>query len=308
MRVVWISFVPPSTLDQPSSDIASLRSRITSPARAIAGSKLAYVGPGVNRRTLLEQFAEADAAVFGRLLDASMAQTVLELATEIGKRGVKVIVDYSEDYSAHPELASVYRSLIQTADVVAASNSALAGVLRSQTPVPVAVVGDPVEGERGEPRASSRRPPRLLWSGPAHTLAALRFALDQLTQRRAHFALSVLTSPGTGAENLGHRFRAWSTEALLEELYECDGVVLPGVPIRFCQAIWAGRFVIDRPSSAYGEVGPYGWLGDDVAEGVEWLLENPQLATERIRAGQEWVAAHASLEAIARAWKLVAAR
>lgn len=308
MRVVWISFVPPSTLDQPSSDIASLRSRITSPARAIAGSKLAYVGPGVNRRTLLEQFAEADAAVFGRVLDASMAQTVLELATEIGKRGVRVIVDYSEDYSAHPELASVYRSLIQTADVVVASNSALAGVLRSQTPVPVAVVGDPVEGERGEPRASSRRPPRLLWSGPAHNLAALRFALGQLTQRRAHFALSLLTSPGAGAENLGHRFRAWSTEALSEELHECDGVVLPGVPIRFCQAIWAGRFVIDRPSSAYGEVGPYGWLGDDVAEGVEWLLENPQLATQRIRDGQEWVAAHASLEAIARAWKLVAAR
>ena len=87
MRIVWVSFAPLRKTDAGlSSDVASVRYRITLPAQAIGGSKVTYVGSGANRRTLLERFAGADAAVFGKLFDPSMLQPALELAAAPGSR------------------------------------------------------------------------------------------------------------------------------------------------------------------------------------------------------------------------------
>jgi hypothetical protein len=313
MRVVWVSFAPlrktPAGL---TSDLASARYRLTIPAQAVAGSKVTHVGPGANRRTLLERFAGADAAVFGKVNDPSLAQSALELAAALRQRGVKVVADFSDDHFLHPALGPVYRALANAADTVVAATPGLAEVLRAQTPVRVSVVSDPVEGERGEPRASTRRPPRLLWFGHPLNLDTLRFGLPDCS-------LTVLTAPGHGAERLGHRFRAWSTGALFEELRECDAVIIPSnphdprkavkSPNRFTEALWAGRFVLAHPLPAYEALGAYGWVGEDLGAGLAWLIEHPDAALERIRAGQEWVAQHASREAIAAAWSAaIAAR
>jgi len=316
MRIVWVSFAPlRKTPAGSSSDIASVRYRITLPAQAIAGSKLTYVGPGANRRTLLERFAGAEAAVFGKIFDASLAQIALELAAELRKRGVRVIADYCDDHFAHPSLGPVYRAMANGADGLVASTPALAEVVRAHTPTPVSVVTDPVEGERGEPRASTRRPPRLLWFGHPLNLDTLRFGLPQLTERKVHFALTLMSAPGAGAEDLGHRFRPWSSAALFEELRECDAVIIPSnpndprkavkSPNRFTESLWAGRFVIAHPLPSYEPLSPYGWVGDDIGEGLAWLLEHPEDAVDRIRAGQEWALRHASPKAIGRAWQSV---
>lgn len=298
MRAVWISFSPGR------------------PARAPTASPVLYAGPGANRHTLLEGFAAADAAVFSRLPDASMAQTVLELADTLARRGTKIVVDCTEDYSAHPSLGFLHRGLLQAADVVVANSHGLAEALRTQTLSPVSVVGDAIEGERGEPQAAVRRPPRLLWFGQPHNLDTVRAGLEQL--RPALFALTLVSSPGSAAENLGHRFVSWSAEAMVEELRECDALLLPASPDdarnivrsanRFTQAIWAGRFVIANPVPAYAGLGRFGWVGPDLAAGLAWLLENPDAVVERTRAGQDWVAEHASPEAIARAWVAVTAK
>lgn len=309
MRIVWVSFAPlRKTAAGLSSDIASVRYRITLPAQAIPGSKLTYVGPGTNRRTLLERFAGAEAAVFGKLFDARMAPVALELAAALRQRGTKVIADYSDDYFAHPVLGPVYRAMADAADGVVASTPGLAEVLRTQTATPAAVVTDPVEGERGEPRASVQRPPRLLWFGHRVNLDTLRLGLPQLSG----YSLTLVTAPGAGAEALGHRFRAWSTAALFEELRECDAVIIPSnphdprkavkSPNRFTEALWAGRFVLAHPLPAYEALAAYGWVGEDLGEGLTWLLDHGADAIERIRQGQKWVAQHASLQAVGAAW------
>jgi glycosyltransferase involved in cell wall biosynthesis len=297
MRAVWISFFPGR------------------PARAPAGSSVLYAGPGANRHTLLEGFAGASAAVFSRLPDASMAQPVLELADTLAKRGTKIVVDCTDDHFEHPTLGSLFRALLQAADSVVANSHGLAEALRTQTLSRVSVIGDAVEGERGEPRAALRRPPRLLWFGQAHNLDALRTGLEQLRQL---FALTVVSSPGSGAETLGHRFVTWSAENLAQELRECDAVLLPAASddprnvvrsaSRFQQALWAGRFVIANPIPAYAALGRFGWVGPDLAAGLAWLFDNSDAAVERIRAGQDWVAEHASPQAIARAWSAVTAK
>jgi hypothetical protein len=288
-----------------------VRYRMLIPAQAIPGSKVTHVGPGANRRTLLERFEGAQAAVFGKLLDPSTVQTVLDLATALKEHGIKVFADYSDDHFVHPVVGQAYRALANTADHVVASTPGLAQVLREHTGAPVSVITDPVEGGRGEPRASVRTPPRLLWFGHPLNLDTLRFGLPQL----GSYSLTVMTAPGSGAENLGHRFRPWSTAALFEELRECDAVIIPSnqydprkavkSPNRFTQALWAGRFVITHPLPAYQPLAAFGWVGEDLGEGLAWFTQNTNAAVERIRAGQAWVAEHCSAEAIGRAWKSV---
>jgi glycosyltransferase involved in cell wall biosynthesis len=185
------------------------------------------------------------------------------------------------------------------------------------TTLPVIEVAVQVEGEPLEPRASIGRPPRLLWFGHPLNLDTLPFGLYQLADRRINFALTVLTAPGSGAEQLGHRFRVWTSAALFEELRECDAVIIPSnpddprkavkSPNRFTEALWAGRFVIAHPLPAYEALGAYGWVGADLGDGLAWLLEHFDEALERVRAGQEAAAQQFSVEAVGRAWQSVIA-
>lgn len=316
MRIVWVSFAPlRKTPEGFTSDVASVRYRLAIPARAIPGSKVTYIGPGANRRTLLERFADAQAVVFGKVFDASVGHTALELAAALAKRGVKIVADYSDDHFGNPAMAAVYRALCNAADVAVASTPALAEVLREQTATPVKVVSDPVEGERGELRVERAFPPRLLWFGHPVNLDTVPFGLSQMNARKSRFALTLVTAPGAGAERLGHRFRPWSVGALAEELRECDAVVIPSnvhdprkivkSPNRFTEALWAGRFVIAHPLPSYQPLAQYGWVGDDLGEGLAWFRDHPQQAIDRIRAGQEWTSQHASPAAIAAAWNAV---
>ena len=311
MRVVWVSFAPlrktPAGL---TSDLASVRYRVTLPAAAVAGSKVTQIVPGTNRRTLLERFAGADVVVFGKLFDPSLAEPVLEIIAALRGRGVKVIVDYSDDNFAHPVVGPVYRALANAADLLVASTEGLAGVLRAEAAVPVRVVTDPVEGRRGEPRAEARQPVRLLWFGHPLNLDTLKLGLPQI---RAPFELTLVTAPGAGAEPMGQRFRAWSAQTVFEELRECDAVIIPSdphnprkivkSPNRFTESVWAGRFVVAHPLPSYEPLAPYGWVGDDLGEGLAWLRENPQAAARRVRAGQRAVEEHFSPQAVGRAWQ-----
>lgn len=310
-RVVWVSFAPlRKSAGGLSSDVASVRYRITIPAQAIAGSKVTHIGPGANRRTLLERFEGAQAVMLGKLLVApAMVEQVLDVVATLRGRGTKVLADYSDDHFADPLLGPAYRAIANAADRVVASTPGLAEVLSGQTSAPVSVITDPVEGERGEPRATTRRPPSLLWFGHPLNLDTLRFGLPQL----ADYSLTLVTAPGTGAEALGHRFRPWSTAVLFEELRECDAVIIPSnphdprkavkSPNRFTEALWAGRFVIAHALPAYEPLAGYGWVGEDLGEGLAWLLGHAEEAIERIRAGQTWVAKHCSRQAVGLAWK-----
>ena len=311
MRIVWVSFAPlrktPAGL---TSELASARYRITLPAAAVPGSKVTQLVSGTNRRTLLERFAGAEVVVFGKLFDFALAELVLDLIAALRERKVKVVMDFSDDNFGHPVAGPAYRALANAADLLVASTEGLAEVLRAEAAVPVRVVTDPVEGQRGEPRAAARRPVQLLWFGHPLNLDTLELGLPQI---RLPFELTLVTAPGSGAEAMGHRFRAWSAQALFEELRECDAVIIPSdphnprkivkSPNRFTESVWAGRFVIAHALPSYEPLAGFGWVGENLGGGLAWLLANPAAAAQRVRAGQRAVEEHFSPQAVGRAWQ-----
>jgi len=266
-RLVWVSFAPLEKAAQAlSSSVASVRYRLIIPARALDGdgfeSRVTYVSAGANRRTLLERFQGAQAVVFGKLLAAPdgftrEAEQALELMAQLRARGVAVLADYSDDHFADPLRGPAYTAIANAVNGVVASTPGLAEVIKQHTSVPVSVITDPVEGLRAEPRVAERPPYRLLWFGHPLNLDTLKHGLPQLERVVAEIPhlLTLVTAPGAGAESFRPgRFRAWSSQAMQEELQSCDAVVIPSnphdprkavkSPNRFTESVWAGRFVL----------------------------------------------------------------
>jgi hypothetical protein len=314
MRLVWVSFLPlRKTRTGTTADHASTRYRLLLPAHAIPGSKVTYLGAAANRRTLLERFAGAEAVVLGKFVDAPLGTLALDLAAALRKAGVRVIVDFSDDHFNDPVLGPFYRALANAADGVVAATPGLAETVKEHTPVPVTAITDPVEGKRGAARETVRRPPRLLWFGHPNNLRTLAFGMPQIERRCPDAQLTIMTAPGAEGSSPQLRIRDWSLEALFEELRECDAVIIPSdpqdprkavkSPNRFTESLWAGRFVLAHALPSYEPLAAYGWVGEDLGEGLAWLLDNPEAAAARVRAGQDAVAKHFSPQAIGRVWQ-----
>jgi hypothetical protein len=342
LRVAWIST---AALDRTArgltSDRASMRYRMTIPSAALqqlgCESGVVHVPPWANRRAIHARLKGVDAVVVGKLLydDSKMdveGPPLLELVAEIGARGSKVLADFSDYTLNHPTRGPIDKSLANIVDRAVTSTPELAEVMRQVTHVPVDTITDPVEGERGEPRVprAAAAPLALLWFGHWTNYGTLEAAWRQLAPLAAERPVSLLVVSKLGVEREAAvarvdaewrttgsscRFRPWSVAAVFEALREADAVVIPSNPTsvlksvkspnRFCESVWAGRFVVAHQLPAYQAFDACGWVGDDLVEGLRWLLARPDDAVARIRAGQAAVAASHAPEIIGQAWKRV---
>ena len=308
MKVVWVSFAPLEKTPRGwTSKLASARYRMLVPAAEMKESKVIHVGPTANRRTLMERFSGADVVVLGKVF----SENALDLVASLKEAGIAVLADYSDDHFSNPALGDTYRALANAVDRVVASTPGLAEVIARHSTTPVSVITDPVEGTQGEPRAPSAAPLRLLWFGHPTNLDTLQYALPQL--RGLPVDLTLVTAPGAGAEQMGARFRAWSVQAVFDELRQCDAVFIPSnphdprkavkSPNRFTESLWAGRFVLAHPLPAYQELADYGWVGEDLCEGARWLAAHGEESVQRVRRGQQIVVERFSPRAVGAAWQ-----
>jgi hypothetical protein len=316
-RVAWVSFSPlEKTPAGWTSKMASVRYRLLVPAASLPAeyeSKVVHLAAGANRRTLLERFQGARAVVFGKLFGPFKedAQPILSLVQALREQGTAVLADFSDDHFADPIQGAAYQALVNGVDRVVASTPALADLVRGHTAVPVSVISDPVEGPKRDVALASQPPYRLLWFGSAQNLDTLRYGVPQL-ERVADVvphSLTVMTAAGAAGP---FRFLPWSVKGLWQALGECDAVVIPSNPYdphkavkspnRFTESVWAGRFVIAHPLPSYQELSEYGWVGEDLGEGLRWLAANGAAAMERVRKGQAAVGERFSPRAIAGAW------
>jgi hypothetical protein len=332
-RVVWVSFAPlKKTAAGFSSDLASVRYRMTVPSAALAAGgmdcRLVHLNASAKRSTLLERFQGADAVIFGKLFDAgTVGRYTLDLVGELRRRGVKVLADFSDDHFIHPAIGPFYRALANSADRVTVSTPGLAAVLGEQAAVPVSIITDPVEGRRGEPPAAPRQGPMtLLWYGHPSNLDTLKRGIRELEHAGMPYSLVLITAGRAGGEAIAAelserwrgtgracRFSLWSGEAVFEALRACHGVVIPSDPYdphkavkspnRFTEALWAGRFVLAHPLPAYQKLAPYGWVGEDMGQGLRWYAENFAEARGRIERGQALIAEQFTPQAVAADWR-----
>ena len=298
-------------------------------------SSISFLAPDADPRRLLAPLKRAHAVIVGKIWYhpttlARLMPPVLSLLDRLRASGVKVIADFCDD-SFHDRPRGTFDiGLANSVDAVVVSTPGLAEVLRALTPVRVTVVTDPVEGERGEPRVPQghRAPLELLWFGHISNFDTLIAGLRELEPAAAEspFSLLALTSQDPAREaalaevdrawrgtGRSCRFRPWSVQATFDALGSCDAVIIPSDPSdtakavkspnRFAEAVWAGRFVLAHPLPAYEPFAASGWVGQDLKEGLRWLLQHPDEATARIATGQEIVLRHHSLDAVGQAWK-----
>jgi hypothetical protein len=344
-RVAWISFAPlTKTPWGLTSDLASVRYRLILPAAALQGegwaSRVTYLGPQANQRTLLARFEGCDAVVLGKVwaslsILSDLSKRVVELLTTLQARGTRVIADFCDDHFVHPEIGPVLRAGLGVADTAVASTPGIASVLREYSSGPIHVVTDPVEGPRRDAvvrdlettPASPTSPLRLLWYGHFSNLRSLELGISQLERFKAgHPIRLTVISAGREAETLarnvdaawsssgsGCAFVQWTSGRVFSELAACNAVVIPSNPYdprkwskspnRFAEAVWGGRFTVAHPLPAYQELAPYGCVGEDLAEGLLWYAKNAAAAQERIRRGQAEMQERFAPEAVGRRWR-----
>lgn len=172
---------------------------------------------------------------------------------------------------------------------------------------------------------------QLVWFGHQSNWKTMRGVVESLLGLRGWtIELEIITAPDCGVEefcdefNARHgracrlRFTAWSLAATWEGLARAAVVLIPAwpdeaskavkSPNRLVESLRAGRFAVVNPLPAYRSLAPYCWLGDSIVEGLRWALEHPDEAQRRVLAGQTFVAATYSPDAVAGAWEAALAQ
>jgi len=324
------------------SDQASMRLRVGIPAAQLALRFPVWLVPVdyVQQDPMLSRFGRARAVVLGKLPVRFFTQerpraSALVKWIEAASPAQRIVVDFSDDLGAaavvysQPALLDFQKRLLAACHATVPT-CALRERLLAYANHGITVIEDPLESPHArEPRLDIGPALRLAWFGV--------FAAEQrpfIETQLANIARRLLSRPTelafvthetqSGlvqdmAKALTHinpqflvRHVCWSLAATEEELARADMVVIPQDASsdwgrvkshnRLVKAIRAGRFVVASAIPAYVELSSYGWIGDDLATGIEWALENPEEALHRVRVGQEYVNRRFAPERIGALW------
>jgi SAM-dependent methyltransferase len=328
MRGLRILFATIAPLRQgpagPTSDLASARYRVIIPAQ-----QLARLGHQVQIASLPKDGwpAEIAAAACDTLvISKSFDEPNERLARAMKARGVRVVVDFCDDYFSHPKYGAHFHALAAIADTLVASTEAMAESVRRNTSREAVVITDPVEGPRGVPKFEPRFPAfRLAWFGHPSNLNGLLAKAGELKALAAHVPvrLSVVTAPLPEVPALvaklaeGHegRIRAdlvpWSLEATWKTLAETDATWIPVIdserkavksPNRLLESAWAGRLAVADPVPAYLPFADLMPIGEGLERGMMKALEDTARVEDNLREMQRRIARSHSAFACGREW------
>ena len=332
MKVIWIT--PAYDLEMRPEGIysilASARYRAIIPARELAARGHQASVIGLNAEcfdAVLEQLLDADRVVFRKnYFEAECTERMLQ---EVRGRGVKTLFDLSDDRLTSWEGPHIQRMISQV-DMIVTASPMLQEIVRQHTKRESFVVSDPFEGPKGEARWSPvGRRLKALWFGHPTNLDSLNTTIPALLQvgRKSPIDLRILTQRTDGIEReckesnrrhrnaLSLRFAEWSLAETWSSLATTDFVIVPSKlderqllvksPNRIIESLWAGRFVVAHPIPSYEEFGDWAWLGENLAEGIAWMVDNGPLIVDRTRAAQDYIASTYSPQRIAAEWEKI---
>jgi hypothetical protein len=315
------------------SNIASTRLRVLIPARQLARRVPVWLVPMAElmRRPDLGHLGQAGAIVLGKLSTRDLVanrQRLGEMLSRLGDsaRKPRLYADLSDDYAAlgrqmgEPFLAQYQESLGRLCRLVVPS-AALSQSVARDAKRGTTVIEDPYESAAARPvRTAASTPLRLAWFGNLGSVN--RAELEQAFARIASLPIQLEIVAGEAAREMvlvmAQRlpfpvsFTAWSLEATEAAIERSDFVLLPQdhrsswarvkSHNRMVSAIRGGRLALASPIPAYEELAAFGWVGEDLAEGLRWAIAHPHEAAARVSAGQQYVESRFAPEAIGRKW------
>jgi hypothetical protein len=270
--------------------------------------------------------------------DPQLFRDLLARLRDDSKR-IPVFADFSDDYSAmagplnNPFLVEYQRELARFASLTVPC-AALAERLRHWSDQCIHVIEDPWERPHEKPAAfAPGEVLKLCWFGnlgPPPLIASLERGVSQVLNRLHGRAVQLDFVAASGHRSLAleigarltkrfpeltFHFIPWSLEAQWDAIDNCDLVLLPQdhradwgsvkSHNRMVEALRAGRLAIASPIPSYSELAAYAWVGENLGDGVEWALANPEAAITRVAAGQEYLPQRFSPEVVGRKWAKV---
>jgi hypothetical protein len=318
----------------PSSPSVLAVSRVLAPTLAL--NELGYIARAFSlftRPAIGAELRSAKVAVFADLGEGPAAAYEALVRDFSGR----VFYDLVETPETHSPSERFYRNarvmLTAASEHVARKTSTLVGR-------PVRTIPEPWHGARQVPHAPQARRRsrlsewlarragldtetwrlRLFWSGEQNEIEALLDICPELTElgKTLPLTLHCMAPAGEVIERLAEDIRArqsgsllvtlepWSPPGFAHALATCDLVLLPDpVPpsrSRLVSALHAGRFCIGRPSSYYGDLAAFAWLGEELVAGIRWALSDSAEVLARLAAGQRHLDEVHAPAVVARTW------
>jgi glycosyltransferase involved in cell wall biosynthesis len=324
------------------ADLASVRLRTVPVAAGMAASRPVYLVPLalIVNKPILDLGEGVEAIVItksstGHLINDTARFEALIKWLPLAARSTRLFADVTDNYEAlgnalgESFLTRYQRALGEFCTLVVSCDS-LKQELAPYAKRSIHVIEDTYESPRvNEARLRVADPVRLCWFGRLSppTLDAVVPGMERIaTALRERAAELTIVTNGQRRELVYHigarlcevhpncatRFIPWSLQATWQALDECDLVILPQdhrdpwgrvkSHNRLVESIRAGRLAIASPIPSYVELADYAWVGEDLAEGIDWALSNPEAAEARVRAGQQAVEARFAPQRIVAKW------
>ena len=296
----------------PTSSLASTRYRAIIPAQQLARLghqvQLASIGAQGWPPEMME--AKPDALVISKSFNPANE----ELARRMKPRGVRIVVDFCDDYFDDPSFGAHFRNLAAIADAIVASTEGMAAAVERHTGRRAIVITDPVEGPRGLPRFAPGLPAlRIAWFGHPNNVSGIQARVGELEAlvRRMPVQLTIVTGVEEAiarfAEDLARKdpqrlavsLVPWSIDATWQALARCDVVWIPAAetgsaavksPNRLLEALWAGRYTVADALPAYLPFADIVPIGRGLADAVAGALDDPPGVEAALRQAQRRIA------------------
>lgn len=167
----------------------------------------------------------------------------------------------------------------------------------------------------------------IAWYGNSVNWHDLQNALPSISTlgRQQPFTLKIITTPTRDIQTYVNGYNAqdnpasrlellpWNQDTVWQDVSDAHLVIIPSnindnkkivkTANRLIEALNLGRFVIANPVPAYLEYQNYAWVGDNLLDGIEWAISNPQQVEQKVRDGQTLIAPKNSVQAISLIWQ-----
>ena len=260
------------------------------------------------------------------IINKAFHDNVVNLARSAKELNIKVISifdDMSFDYSntIFVNRLETNLALAKLSDVIVVKTKKAASVLYDNIGFKAKIVQDPIRFPTSKPLSKIRYPLEVSWFGMHTNHDTLKATLDEMINLNQDVNLKIITNhlddikkmlSKTDYKTIKINFIEW-TFSMYEEVINTDIVILPypndktrdvKSSNRIVDSLNLGRCVVISDAKQFEEFRNYCFFGN-ISNGLQFVLENNDIAIEKTIKGQKYVKENYSLEAVSKLWKKI---